>query len=151
MTRILRTLAFALMLMPLANAAEAQLAPADAGAFMGSWALMLDTPQNMRRAAFNGEVVDVALHEVPTEAQIAQVRAQPFVLGDVERTGPTGLRIVVDDATTALEEVSRCVTAAGLTIVDASEHVVDYDEAFVRVVERHRNGADGLAGVPWMM
>ncbi len=45
MTRILRTLAFALMLLPLANAAEAQLAPADAGAFMGSWALMLDSPQ----------------------------------------------------------------------------------------------------------
>ena len=45
MTRILRTLAFALMLMPLANAAEAQLTPADAGAFMGSWTLTLDSPQ----------------------------------------------------------------------------------------------------------
>ena len=45
MTRILRTLAFALMLTPFANAAEAQLTPADAGAFMGSWALTLDSPQ----------------------------------------------------------------------------------------------------------
>ena len=45
MTRILRTLAFALVLLPLATAAEAQLAPADAGAFIGSWSLMLDSPQ----------------------------------------------------------------------------------------------------------
>jgi hypothetical protein len=45
MIRILRTLAFALMLLPFATAAEAQLAPADAGTFMGSWSLMLDSPQ----------------------------------------------------------------------------------------------------------
>lgn len=45
MTRILRTLAFALVLLPLATAAEAQIAPADAGTFMGSWALTLESPQ----------------------------------------------------------------------------------------------------------
>ena len=64
--------------------------------------LMLDTPDNMRRAAFDGEVVDVVLHEVANEDQVARIRQQPFVIGDVERIGPTGLRIVVDDATTAL-------------------------------------------------
>jgi len=45
MTRTIRTLALVLTLLPFASFAEAQLAPADAGAFMGSWALMLDTPQ----------------------------------------------------------------------------------------------------------
>ena len=45
MTRILRTLAFALVLLPLATAAEAQITPADAGTFMGSWALTLESPQ----------------------------------------------------------------------------------------------------------
>jgi hypothetical protein len=34
-----------LVLLPLATAAEAQLTPADAGAYMGSWSLMLDSPQ----------------------------------------------------------------------------------------------------------
>ena len=45
MTRMLRTLALVLVLLPFAAKAEAQLAPADAGAFMGSWTLALDTPQ----------------------------------------------------------------------------------------------------------
>ena len=45
MTRMLRTLAFALVLLPLATAAEAQLTTADAGAFMGTWTLTLDSPQ----------------------------------------------------------------------------------------------------------
>ena len=45
MTRTLRTLALVLVLLPFATAAEAQLAPADAGTFMGSWTLTLDSPQ----------------------------------------------------------------------------------------------------------
>jgi hypothetical protein len=45
MTRMLRTLVFALVLLPLAAAAEAQLTPADAGAFLGNWTLSLDSPQ----------------------------------------------------------------------------------------------------------
>jgi hypothetical protein len=45
MIRSLRTLALVLVLLPFATAAEAQLAPADAGAFMGSWTLNLDSPQ----------------------------------------------------------------------------------------------------------
>jgi len=42
---MIRTMAFALVMLPLAAAAEIQLAPADAGAFMGSWTLNLDSPQ----------------------------------------------------------------------------------------------------------
>ncbi len=45
MTRMLRTLAFVLLLLPFAARAEAQVAPGDAGNFMGSWTLALDTPQ----------------------------------------------------------------------------------------------------------
>lgn len=45
MTRTLRTLALVFALLPFAAAAEAQVAPADAGKFMGSWTLALDTPQ----------------------------------------------------------------------------------------------------------
>ena len=45
MTRMLRTLAFVLVLLPFAARAEAQVAPGDAGSFMGSWTLALDTPQ----------------------------------------------------------------------------------------------------------
>lgn len=45
MTRMLRTLAFVVAVLPFAAAAEAQLAPTAAGAFMGGWNLSLDSPQ----------------------------------------------------------------------------------------------------------
>jgi hypothetical protein len=44
MTRTIKTLALVLVLL-FATFAEAQLAPADAGAFMGSWTLSLESPQ----------------------------------------------------------------------------------------------------------
>lgn len=43
MARLIATLALAFVLSPLT--ASAQLAPADAGTFMGTWVLNLDTPQ----------------------------------------------------------------------------------------------------------
>jgi hypothetical protein len=45
MTRSLKTLALMLVLLPFASVAEAQIAPADAGAFMGTWTLSLNSPQ----------------------------------------------------------------------------------------------------------
>lgn len=51
MARLIATLALAFVLSPLT--ASAQLAPADAGAFLGQWALTLDGPQG----AFEQSVV----------------------------------------------------------------------------------------------
>lgn len=106
--------------------------------------LMLDTPANLRRAAFDGEVVDVTLGSVPTADQLARLTELPFVVGEIEQTEPQQLRIVVDEADRALLEIRACLDELGLDVVEAAEYAVDYDEAFVRVVERHRRlVADG--------
>jgi ABC-2 type transport system ATP-binding protein len=102
--------------------------------------LLLDTPTNLRRAAFAGEVVDVTLDRPATDAEIERIRAHRFVIGDVERPGPKRIRIVVEDADAAMEDIAGALRELSLEAVELSEHVVDYDEAFVRVVERHRDG-----------
>jgi ABC-2 type transport system ATP-binding protein len=100
--------------------------------------LMFDTPQNLRRAAFDGEVIDVVLGQSPTEEQLARLADLPLVIGEIDRIDHVTVRIVVRDAGEAIDEVGSCMDALGLVVVEATEHVVDYDEAFVRVVERHR-------------
>lgn len=114
--------------------------------------LMLDTPENLRRAAFDGEVIDVRAGRPPSDAEIEQLAALPFVVGSIERERHDVLRVVVDDADVALERMRAAMDELGLDLLEASEHTVDYDEAFVRVVERHRSaaeqaepGADGAA------
>jgi ABC-2 type transport system ATP-binding protein len=99
--------------------------------------LLFDTPENLRRAAFDGEVLDVILRRPATDAEVARLEQLPFVVGGIEREGSTGLRVVVDGE--VLEALNECLVEAGLDVESVDEHVVDYDEAFVRVVERHRS------------
>jgi hypothetical protein len=42
--------------------------------------------------------------------------------------------------------IPRALEDAGLSVVEVKEHVVDYDEAFVRVIERHRATRDTTVG-----
>ena len=100
--------------------------------------LLMDTPRNLRRAAFSGEVVDVTTNRPLTESELERVGAREFVVGDVERTEPNMIRVVVDDAEHAVDQLNGTFTELGVDVVEAGEHEVDYDEAFVRVVERHR-------------
>lgn len=100
--------------------------------------LLLDTPANLRRAAFDGEVVDVRLERPLTDREIERLEAEPFVVGGVERLAPTEVRIVVDAAARAMTDIGAAVGVLGTSVVEMDEHVVDYDEAFVRIVERHR-------------
>jgi ABC-2 type transport system ATP-binding protein len=100
--------------------------------------LLLDTPANLRRAAFFGDVVDVTLGHDPTDAELQRIATCDLVTGAVERLHPRMIRIVVDDADQAERDIGDVLGALGLEVRDVREHVVDYDEAFVRVVERHR-------------
>jgi ABC-2 type transport system ATP-binding protein len=100
--------------------------------------LLLDSPANLRRAAFSGEVVDVTLTRDPTDAELRQLAASDFVVGSIERLQSGQIRIVVDSAERAIRDISGALAATGLETRDVREHVVEYDEAFVRIVERHR-------------
>jgi ABC-2 type transport system ATP-binding protein len=101
--------------------------------------LMLDTPTNLRRAAFGGEVIDVDFARPPTPGELEQIGRLPFVIGSIEQRGPDGVRVVVHDADAAIVALREHVAVDGPEIVEIDEYTVDYDEAFVRVVERHRN------------
>jgi ABC-2 type transport system ATP-binding protein len=105
--------------------------------------LLMDTPQNLRRAAFAGEVVDVTLERPASDAELEQLGSFDFVIGSVERPGPQRIRVVVEDADAAMSDIADALATLSLETVELSEHVVDYDEAFVRVVERHRSGDPG--------
>jgi len=72
MARLIGTLALALVLSPLV--ASAQLAPADAGPFMGSWTLTLDSPQGAFEQSLTlkdkaGKVVGEMTNQMQPEVQ----------------------------------------------------------------------------------
>lgn len=104
--------------------------------------LLMDTPENLRKAAFDGEVIDITTERPLRDDELAALSAESFVLGSAERIGTDGVRVVVDDVDGAVPAIRQVCERLGVAVTDVSEHIVDYDEAFVRVVERHRRGGD---------
>jgi hypothetical protein len=84
-------------------------------------------------------VVDVAFDTEPTDDQVAQLAGTDFVVGAIERVERRQLRLVVDDAERAVRDLTGALSAIGLQANEMWEHDVDYDEAFMRVVQRHRD------------
>lgn len=101
--------------------------------------LLLDTPARLRRAAFGGEVVDVSLVAPLAHDAVTQLEQHAVVIGSIEHVDPLTLRVVVDEARSAVDALTAECRALGAEVLSVTEHVVDYDEAFVRIVERHRS------------
>jgi ABC-2 type transport system ATP-binding protein len=101
--------------------------------------VLFGTPDQLRWAAYEGEVVDVAFDTEPTDDQVAQLAGTDFVVGAIERVERRQLRLVVDDAERAVRDLTGALSAIGLQANEMWEHDVDYDEAFMRVVQRHRD------------
>jgi len=107
--------------------------------------LGIDTPDNLRRAAFAGDVIDVEFARQVEAEELRGIAALEFVLAPPEEVEPRKWRIVVRDADVAQRELATAFQHAGLSVVDLQEHVVDFDEAFVRVIERaRRRRAEGV-------
>jgi ABC-2 type transport system ATP-binding protein len=101
--------------------------------------VLFGTPDQLRWTAYEGEVVDVILDVEPTDEQVAQLADTDFVVGAIERLEHRQLRLVVDDAARAVRDLTGALRAVGLEASELWEHDVDYDEAFMRVVQRHRD------------
>ena len=99
--------------------------------------LLFDTPANLRRAAFDGEVLDVNLRRRrPTPRSPSSNSCRSWSAASSARVRP----VFVSSSTVRCSR--RCrqrLVEVGLDVESVDEHVVDYDEAFVRVVERHRS------------
>ena len=100
--------------------------------------LLVDTPENLRKAAFDGEVVDIELSREVAPAELDELRRVDGVLSGPEQVSARMWRLVVDDADAAIDRLDETLERLQLPVVEAREHIVDYDEAFVRVIERHR-------------
>ena len=107
--------------------------------------LLIDTPENLRKAAFEGEVVDIELTRPVEPHEIEQLAQLEGVLSRPEPLSPRTWRVVVEDADAAIDRLDDALERLQLPVLEAREHVVDFDEVFVKVIERHRAAGDRAA------
>jgi ABC-2 type transport system ATP-binding protein len=92
------------------------------------------TPDELRRSALGGDVVDVQT-TAPVDA--SALRAVEGILR-IEQRGPSSIRATVEDAATVLPQIVETITTAGGDVSSAAEARPSYDEVFALLVERAR-------------
>ncbi len=96
--------------------------------------LIVDTPAGLRHRAFGGDVVELKTGTRIDYSQVVQMRELPFVRGEPQRYGADGLRIVVDEAATALPALIEYCQQRGIPVDSIQEYMPPFDDVFVELV-----------------
>jgi ABC-2 type transport system ATP-binding protein len=101
--------------------------------------LMVETPEGMRARAFGGEVVDLQSNQPLDYRVVTQIRALPFVQGRIQPLGESGLRIIVDDAGTAVPDLVEWARTNNLDVRSIEKFEAPLDDVFVEIVKKEQN------------
>jgi ABC-2 type transport system ATP-binding protein len=98
--------------------------------------LMTATPDQLRKKAIGGEIVNFGTEEPMSTEQIQAIQGMPFVQDQIKINSPQSLRIIVDEASTAMPQLMRWAEHHGLTIAVIEELVMPFDDVFVELMAR---------------
>ena len=99
--------------------------------------LMVESPDGLRRRAFGGEVVDMVTKERLLFKDLQQLSKLSFVQEPVTRLNDegTGLRLVVNRASTAMPALLEWCKSEYITMVSIEEYLPPFDDVFVELVK----------------
>jgi ABC-2 type transport system ATP-binding protein len=101
----------------------------------GGGLLAQGTPDELRREAFGGDVVDITAPELDWVA-VSALAGLPEVQR-VEQASPGWARLLVDDAARALPELVRALEDSGRRVEATFTTQPSFDEVFTRLVKRY--------------
>lgn len=97
--------------------------------------LLVATPDDLRRHAFGGEVLDVTFATSPTPEQIDRI-ARTAGAQKVQRLTKTDIRLMVSAAGDAAVAVTRAAAEVGVEIESVEPFLPPFDDVFVELVSR---------------
>ncbi|MBI5033176.1 MAG: ABC transporter ATP-binding protein [Chloroflexi bacterium] len=101
--------------------------------------IAVDTPDGLRRRTFGGEFVDLKTSAPIDFASILQLHQMPFVKGDVTQASNNSLRLIVDNASTAIPEIVSWCKDRKIEVVSIEEYVPPFDDVFVELIKKDSN------------
>ena len=108
----------------------------------------LSAPQDLRRRAMGGDVVEVMTTD---DFDVSQLGPVTGVLS-ARAIARNAFLVNCQDAGTAIPGVLAAVRAAGGEVISSREYRPSFDEIFTVLVNRHQGAGEATAGVPfWRM
>ena len=111
--------------------------------------LYVDTPENLRRKAFGGEIIQLVVEPTQTYSAAVLLQGLPFV-HDVRRAPdqPGLLYVYVSDASAALPQIFNIINERpDLTIRQADKYVPPFDDVFIRLMEQANSSSSATNSV----
>ena len=103
--------------------------------------LTVQTPEDLRKKAFGGEVVGIRTTEGIRFEQRHQLESLPFVHGKVKIINDQEVEVIVDEASTAIPLLLEWTQAQKITVETIEEHSPPFDDVFVRIIEKETANA----------
>ena len=98
--------------------------------------LMVDTPEELRKRAFGGEIVGIRTTEDIRLEQRHKLESLPFVQSKVKMLSDQEIEVIVDEASTAMPLLLEWSQAQKLNIETIEEKSPPFDDVFVRIIEK---------------
>jgi ABC-2 type transport system ATP-binding protein len=98
--------------------------------------LAVDTPDGLRRRAFGGEVVHLYTLDYLEYPRLEALASLPFVQGRIQRMGDRGIRLVVDESSTAILTLLDWCKEQGIGVESVEKFEPPFDDVFVELVKQ---------------
>lgn len=105
------------------------------GILADSRLLMVDTPKNLRRRAYGGDIIKLRTSDYVPPQVMAELRLLPFIKGDVTRIGLHTFRIITDNASTVIPLLIDWAKEQQLKVESIEEDLPPFDDVFVELVK----------------
>ena len=100
--------------------------------------LMVDTPDNIRRRALGGEIVEIRTSGLMVAEDILALQTLRYVRGDASILDVQTVRFVVEEASTAIPQLLHWCEDRGIGVESINEFVPTFDDVFVKVMEQEQ-------------
>lgn len=102
--------------------------------------LMVEPPEQLRRRAYGGDVVDINMAAPFNRALLPAMGELPFAHGKVSALSDTQVRLVVEEASTATPALMDWCRDHGLEVQSIEPFQPPYDDVFVELVKDQPKG-----------
>ena len=96
---------------------------------------MVDTPEGLRQRAYGGDIVELTAKERITYSQIQALSQLEYVHERPRRIDDTHLRIIVDEAATAVMKLVSWCEKQGIDVDTVEEFQPPFDDVFVELIK----------------
>lgn len=103
--------------------------------------LMVETPENLRKRAFGGEIVGIKTSEWIRFESRKKLESLPFVHGKAKMISDQEIELIVDEASTDIPALIEAAKAQRINIETIEEISPPFDDVFVKLIEKETDNA----------